>query len=156
MSILISSGQLRQEEVENAVFAGELALTRELRPVKGAIAIAETAKNTGYRYLYLPEGNVSQASLVAGIEVIGVPSLKALYLHLKKEQHLIPALPRLSVNTSQKHTSSLDDIAGQESAKRALTIAAAGHHNILFTAPPGAEKTMACPHANKSITSLFR
>jgi len=142
LSILISSGQLRQEEVEDAVFAGELALTGKLRPIKGAIAIAETAKDAGYQYLYLPEGNVSQASLVAGIEVVGVPSLKALYLHLKREKHLHSTPPPPLPDISQKSSSSLDDISGQESAKRALIIAAAGHHNILFTGPPGAGKTM--------------
>lgn len=143
LSILISSGQLQQTEVDGAVFAGELALTGNLRPIKGAIAVAETAKNAGYKQLYLPQANIAQASLVDGIEVIGVPSLKSLYLHLKKELTLAsqpPGTPAQRIS----HTESplLDDIIGQESAKRALTIAAAGHHNILLTGPPGTGKTM--------------
>lgn len=143
LSILISSGQLQQAEVDGAVFAGELALTGNLRPIKGAIAVAETAKNAGYKQLYLPQANTAQASLVDGIEVIGVPSLKSLYLHLKKELILTSQLPETPIQrTSHTESPLLDDIIGQESAKRALTIAAAGHHNILLTGPPGTGKTM--------------
>jgi magnesium chelatase family protein len=143
LAILTSSGQLRQSEVSKAAFAGELALDGSLRPIKGAITMAETAKNAGLDYIYLPEANVQQASLVEGIEVIGVNSLKSLYLHLKQEVRLVPSItatPQREAHTQDKLT--LDDVHGQEQAKRALIIAAAGHHNILLTGPPGTGKTM--------------
>jgi magnesium chelatase family protein len=143
LAILVSSGQLRSEEVAGSVFAGELALDGRLRPITGVVSIVETAKNQRLSTVYIPAGNVRQAQLVEGIDIIGVPSLKDLFLHLKKEKILTPTpASRIDIDKTETARSLLDDIYGQEQAKRALVIAAAGHHNILFTGPPGAGKTM--------------
>jgi len=85
LSILCVSGQLQQDELDNAVFAGELALNGDLRSIKGAINIAQKAKIAGFKTLYLPIENVNQAKLIKGIDIFGVSSLKQLFLHLKKE-----------------------------------------------------------------------
>lgn len=142
LATIVSSGQLRQTELDNALFAGELALSGDLRPVPGIITIAETAKKAGLSRVYVPTENISQALLVDGVEIIGLDSLKQLFLHLKGEARLEPAVATSRRAQSSTPETTLDDISGQDQAKRALIIAAAGRHNLLLSGPPGAGKTM--------------
>lgn len=144
VAILVSSGQLKAHEVKDALFAGELSLDGSLRPIRGVISIAEVAARTGYGTLYVPLANMKQAELVEGINIVGVSTLRQLFLHLKREA-ILPfheAVHEESVISETKGNPRLDDVIGQAQAKRALIIAAAGHHNILLSGPPGAGKTM--------------
>lgn len=141
LSILVASGQLRQTEVAGSVFAGELALDGSIRPVRGVITIIQAAQQAGFSRVFIPRDNGPQASLLEGIEIIGVDSFKDIYLHLKQELLLTPLS---SPPPPERHSSgpTFDDISGQPLAKRALQIAVAGRHNILFVGPPGSGKTM--------------
>jgi len=142
LAVMILSNQLLQTDLDHKLFVGELSLTGQLRPVRGIINIIEAAKYAGITEIYLPQANLPQASLVSDVNLIGVTNLKSLFLHLKGEAKITPA--NITPESPAIITSSiiLDHIHGQQQAKRAITIAIAGRHNILISGPPGAGKTM--------------
>lgn len=141
LSILIASGQVKPSEVAEALFVGEVALDGSIRPVRGAIIFAELAKSNQCQRLFIPLQNVAQAQLVEGVQIIGVQSLQQLYKVLRgfEPPPTIEPKPTLS---KAADPSLFDSIIGHEQAKRALTIAAAGRHNILLSGSPGAGKTL--------------
>ena len=141
ISILVASGQILQRSLENIMIAGELSLNGELQPVSSALSITECARKNNYHTIILPNENTSQAALLDDINVVGITSLTEVVLHLIGEKVVSPAIKTVVENTN-KHAISIDDVRGQEFAKRALIIAAAGHHNLLLTGSPGAGKTM--------------
>ena len=153
VGVLVASGQLTHQEVRGCLFAGELALNGDVRPIRGAVLLAEIAARHQAKYLYLPAQNLPQASLVAGVEVVPVSSLGQLFQVLKgvipvpnPQKSVKPASnrPKRLKTTAIKANAppTLDSIAGHTQAKRALIIAAAGRHNLLLSGSPGAGKTM--------------
>lgn len=130
-------------------FVGELSLTGDILPMMGVLSVAECAKREGALALYVPEENKEEAALVEGLTVYGCRNLRDLVLHLggsiegAEEVVEIAPVPHTDI-VYVRPDSFLDfkDIRGQETAKRALLIAAAGGHNIALYGPPGTGKTM--------------
>lgn len=142
LAVLAVSGQIRPAALESLLCAGELTLGGELRPIRGVIHLAETARENGIKTVIVPGHNAPQAALVKDIEVFGAKTLGEVFLHLLGEKMLKPATINETSVVAGVPAIDIADIRGQAQAKRALTIAAAGHHNILFDGPPGAGKTM--------------
>ncbi len=144
IAFLLANNQINLENLEDKLFLGELSLEGKVRPVNGLLAIALMAKEEKFQTLFVPQENAAEAALIKGLEIIPVESLGQLIAHLKGEK-LIPRRPRLEIKQFSSANDSLTDLAyikGQEQAKRALEIAAAGGHNILMHGPPGAGKTL--------------
>lgn len=142
IAILVETNQIRSDKVNDIVIAGELGLDGELHSIRGAITIAEAAKRAGKRAVIVPLQNALQAALVSGIDVIGATNLRDVFLHLCGEKIISPTVYSSIKSVAKKSSIDMSDIKGQDHAKRALLIAAAGHHNILLDGPPGAGKTM--------------
>ena len=140
VGVLVATGQVPSESLERSAVCGELSLSGELRPVRGALAAALGARASGKERLIVPVENGPEAALVEGLDVLGVPDLPRLadLLHGRwtPEPAVAVELPAPSSDVD------LAEVRGQADAKRALVIAAAGGHNVLMVGPPGAGKTM--------------
>jgi magnesium chelatase family protein len=145
LGILVASGQLNTIP-NDAVFVGELSLDGSLRHTNGILPLAMMVKASGAgKQLYLPSLDAREAAIIRSVCVFGVPSLLGLFHHLSgstvlAQEASVPFSDTL--NASEAFESDIKDVQGQEQAKRALEIAAAGAHNLFMQGPPGAGKTM--------------
>jgi magnesium chelatase family protein len=141
MSVLVATGQTPADEVRRWGFAGELSLKGTLVSTPGVLSVAIAAAADGLHGVVVPEMNAAEAALVDGIQVVGAPSLVEVVGFFRGTWRPSPAA-RAARRGDGRHTVDLSEIRGQAQARRALEVAAAGGHNVLFVGAPGAGKTM--------------
>jgi magnesium chelatase family protein len=139
LGILAASGQIPADKLNEYEFAGELALTGELRAIRGSLAMTFHAANCGRAFM-LPEVNAAEASLVEQATVYAAKSLLQVAAHLSGREMISRFIPE--TQKLEPHYPDMREVKGQGQAKRALEIAAAGGHSILMSGPPGTGKSM--------------
>ncbi len=142
LGILAADGQIPESSVKNTLFAGELSLDGSIHPFRGVLPLAACARENGLGRVMVPAENASEAAVVEGIDVIGVRSLHEAVSYLRGETKIDRAQPIVFEEENEESSLDMRDVHGQPIARRALEIAAAGGHNLLFIGPPGAGKTM--------------
>ena len=126
------------------MFLGELSLDGGVRPVRGALSAALAARDKGLKAIALPEANAREAAVVEGVRVFALKSLPQAVDLVNSPESFTPVKVDAGQMLSEaaQYNVDLRDVRGQQTAKRALEVSCAGGHNILFTGPPGAGKTM--------------
>ncbi len=144
LGLLVASEQISGERFTDYLLAGELALDGSLRPVSGALCMAIAARDQGLRGILLPKENAESAGVVPGVDVIPITNLDEAVQFIAGNLVITPHKTDLeaSMAAGRDHIPDLTDVKGQAHVKRALTVAAAGGHNLLMMGPPGTGKTM--------------
>jgi len=141
VSILSLITELK-EDFSQSAFLGELSLNGDLRKINGVLALVSYLKGQNIKRIYLPKQNSKEAKLLDGVEIFPVSNLREIFLHLLGRKKIVAEENFSFTFVNKKNKYDMKNIKGQQQAKRALEIAAAGSHNILMFGPPGSGKTL--------------
>lgn len=139
---ILKAAQILKFEAKESIFLGELALDGSLRHINGVLPIAIFARERGIKNIFLPAANAREAGLIPNLHIFPVQNLRELYSHFTGERKILPYRSEKFDFSPSPPEYDMSEIQGQEQAKRALEIAAAGGHNVLMCGPPGTGKTM--------------
>ena len=155
-ALLAASGQIKREHLSRIALAGELALDGSIRPVPGALAMAEAARELDAEAIAVPAPNAPEAALAGGPRVVPLARLQQLALLGTEDEPLPPPGPTWSANGSGPRMPDLADLRGQPYLRYALEVAAAGGHSLLIVGPPGAGKSLAARRLPSIMPPLSR